>query len=191
MSWQSLGEKLPKSGNFLTRMIGRLMLKTLGWRIDGEFPDRSKAIVALVPHSSNIDFLITLAVLWGMGLKSSFLMKHTLFWFPLGSFLRAMGGIPVNRTSQNGLVTEVIEEFRQRSKFILGITPSGTRKGGGKWKQGFALIAASAKVPVLPAVLNYETRTVRFAPLIEDIFDVERILTLVRQEAATGMPRSF
>ena len=59
MSWQNLGEKLPKSGNFLTRMIGRLMLKTLGWRIDGEFPDRSKAIVALVPHSSNIDFLIT------------------------------------------------------------------------------------------------------------------------------------
>ena len=116
-------------------------------------------------------------------------MKHSVFWFPLGNLLKAMGGIPVDRKSQNGLVVQVTEEFQRRSQFILGITPSGTRKGGGEWKQGFARIAASARVPVLPAILNYETRTVRFAPLIENVVDVDRIIMQVKLEAATGMPR--
>ncbi len=156
----------------------------------GEFPNRSKAIVALVPHSSNIDFLLTIAVLWGMGLKSSFLVKHSLFWFPLGLILKGMGGIPVNRGGENGLISQVTQEFSDRSEFILGITPSGTRKKGTQWKKGFAIIAASAQVPVLPTILNYETRTVRFAPLIENIVDIEEIVRLVRQEAETGMSRS-
>ena len=190
MKWQALGENLPKSGNLLTRSIGRFIFWLMGWRICGEFPNRSKAIVALVPHSSNIDFLLTIAVLWGMGLKSSFLMKHTVFWFPLGNVLSALGGIRVDRENRNGLGSKVTHEFNRRSKFVLGSTPSGTRKSGGEWKQGFARLAASARVPVLPAVLNYETRTVRFAPLIEGIFEVEKILMLVRQEAATGVPRS-
>ena len=189
MNWQSPGENVSKGGNFLTRLIGRLVFWMMGWRIAGEFPDRSKIIVALVPHSSNMDFLLTIAVLWGMGLKSSFLIKHTVFWFPLGYILKALGGIPVDRSSENGLISQVTEEFQRRSKFILGITPSGTRKRVEQWKKGFAILAVSARVPVLPAILNYETRTVRFAPLIEDVFDVEKVLMLVRQEADTGMPR--
>ena len=190
MKWQSPGEHVSKGGNFLTRLIGRFIFWIMGWRISGEFPNRSKIIVALVPHSSNLDFLLTIAVLWGMGLKSSFLIKHTVFWFPLGHILKALGGIPVDRASENGLISQVTEEFQRRSKFILGITPSGTRKRVTKWKKGFAILAVSARVPVMPAILNYETRTVRFAPLIEDVFDVEKILMLVRREAETGTSRS-
>ena len=189
MKWQSPGKNVSKGGNFLTRLIGRLIFWIMGWHIAGEFPDRSKIIVALVPHSSNTDFLLTIAVLWGMGLKSSFLIKHTVFWFPLGHILKALGGIPVDRSSQNGLISQVTEEFQRRSKFILGITPSGTRKKGTQLKTGFAILAVSARIPVLPAILNYQTRTVRFAPLIEDVFDVEKIMMLVRQEAETGASR--
>ena len=79
MKWQSPGKNVSKGGNFLTRLIGRLIFWIMGWHIAGEFPDRSKIIVALVPHSSNTDFLLTIAVLWGMCLKSSFLIKHTVF----------------------------------------------------------------------------------------------------------------
>jgi hypothetical protein len=35
----------------------------LGWQLDGEFPNRSKIVVALTPHSSNVDFILTIAVL--------------------------------------------------------------------------------------------------------------------------------
>ena len=87
MKWQNLGDQLPQAYNPLTRLIGRSTLRILGWRINGEFPNRPKFVVALVPHSSNMDFILTIAVLWSLGLKSSFMMKHTLFWFPLGPLL--------------------------------------------------------------------------------------------------------
>ena len=189
MKWQVLGDNLPKSGNFLTRQIGRAIFRIFGWRIEGEFPDRSKAIVALVPHSSNIDFFLTLAFIWATGMKASFLIKHTVFWYPLGNIIRALGGIPVDRTQQNGLIAEVTQHFRKKSKLILGITPSGTRKPVKEWKDGIARIAAAAQVPIVPAVMNYKTRTVRFAPLIEGISEVRQIMERIRAEAASGMPR--
>ena len=102
MKWQVLGDNLPKSGNFLTRQIGRAIFRMFGWRVEGEFPNRGKAIVALVPHSSNIDFFLTVAFIWATGMKASFLIKHTVFWYPLGNIISALGGIPVDRTQQNG-----------------------------------------------------------------------------------------
>ena len=189
MKWQVLGDNLPKSGNFLTRQIGRAIFRIFGWRIEGEFPNRSKAIVALVPHSSNIDFFLTIAFIWATGMKASFLIKHTVFWYPLGNIIRALGGIPVDRTQQNGLIAEVTQHFREKSKLILGITPSGTRKPVKEWKDGIARIAAAAQVPIVPAVMNYKTRTVRFAPLIEGISEVRQIMERIRAEAENGMPR--
>lgn len=188
MAWQ-LGDKLPRGGNFLTRFVGRSVFRVFGWKIEGEFPNRSKAIVALVPHSSNIDFFLTIAFIWAMGMKASFLIKHTVFWYPLGNIIHSLGGIPVDRTQQNGLITEVTQHFCEKSKLILGITPSGTRKPVKEWKDGIARIAAAAQVPIVPAVMNYRTRTIRFAPLIEGVSEVRQIMERIRAEAASGMPR--
>ena len=189
MKWQGLGDKLPKGGNFLTRRIGRAIFRVMGWRIEGEFPNRDKAIVALVPHSSNIDFFLTIAFIWATGMRASFLIKHTVFWYPLGNIIRALGGIPVDRTQQNGLIRDVTEQFRGKSKWILGITPSGTRRPVKDWKDGIARIAAAAQVPIVPAVMNYRTRTVHFAPLIEGVTEVRQIMERIRDEASKGIPR--
>ena len=189
MKWQVLGDKLPKGGNFLTRRIGRAIFRVMGWRIEGEFPNRDKAIVALVPHSSNIDFFLTIAFIWGTGMRASFLIKHTVFWCPLGNIIRALGGIPVDRTQQNGLIRDVTQQFREKSEWVLGITPSGTRKPVKEWKDGIARIAAAAQVPIVPAVMNYRTRTVHFAPLIEGVTEVRQIMERIRDEASKGIPR--
>ena len=189
MKWQVLGDKLPKGGNFLTRRIGRAIFRVMGWRIEGEFPNRDKAIVALVPHSSNIDFFLTIAFIWATGMRASFLIKHTVFWYPMGNVIRALGGIPVDRTQQNGLIRDVTRQFREKSKWVLGITPSGTRKPVQDWKDGIARIAAAAQVPVVPAVMNYRTRTVHFAPLIEGVPEVRQIMERIRDEASKGIPR--
>jgi len=189
MKWQALGDKLPKGGNFLTRRIGRAIFGVMGWRIEGEFPNRDKAIVALVPHSSNLDFFLTIAFIWATGMRASFLIKHTVFWYPLGNIIRALGGIPVDRTQQNGLIRDVTQQFREKSKWVLGITPSGTRKPVKEWKDGIARIAAAAQVPIVPAVMNYRTRTVHFAPLIEGVTEVRQIMERIRDEASKGIPR--
>ena len=189
MKWQVLGDRLPKGGNFLTRRIDRAIFRVMGWRIEGEFPNRDKAIVALVPHSSNIDFFLTIAFIWATGMRASFLVKDTVFWYPLGNIIRALGGIPVDRTQQNGLIRDVTKQFREKSKWVLGITPSGTRKPVKEWKDGIARIAAAAQVPIVPAVMNYRTRTVHFAPLIEGVTEVRQIMERIRDEASKGIPR--
>jgi len=190
MGWQVLGDNLPKTSNRLTRWIGRIILRLWGWRIDGQFPNRSKLVVALLPHSSNVDFILTIAVLWALGLRSTFMMKHTLFWFPLAPVLRRLGGIPVDRNSAQGLVEQMRLAFQAKSKLVLGITPEGTRHGVVKLKEGFARIALASNVPVLPAVIDYQRRTVRFAELIENFSNVEAIMQRVQIEALTGVPRA-
>jgi len=189
MGWPNLGDNLPKTANPITRWIGRVTLRLWGWRINGEFPNRPKMVVALLPHSSNFDFILTIAVLWALGLRSTFMMKHTLFWFPLGAVLRRLGGIPVDRGSKQGLVEQMRRAFQSRSKLVLGITPEGTRRGVARLKQGFARIALASNVPVLPAILDYQNRTVRFAELIENCANVESIMQRVQVEALTGIPR--
>jgi 1-acyl-sn-glycerol-3-phosphate acyltransferase len=190
MGWQVLGDNLPKTSNRLTRWIGRITLRLWGWRIDGQFPNRPKLVVALLPHSSNVDFILTIAVLWALGLRSTFMMKHTLFWFPLAPVLRRLGGIPVDRNSAQGLVEQMRLAFQAKSKLVLGITPEGTRHGVVKLKEGFARIALASNVPVLPAVIDYQRRTVRFAELIENFSNVEAIMQRVQTEALTGVPRA-
>ena len=189
MGWPKLGDNLPKTANPITRWIGRVTLRLWGWRINGEFPNRPKMVVALLPHSSNFDFILTIAVLWALDLRSTFMMKHTLFWFPLGAVLRRLGGIPVDRGGKQGLVEQMHRAFQTRSKLVLGITPEGTRRGVARLKQGFARIALASNVPVLPAILDYQNRTVRFAELIENCANVESIMQRVQVEALTGIPR--
>lgn len=187
MDWQAIGPALPRGGNFLSRFVGRALLTMMGWRLEGEVPDRPKLIVAVAPHTSNIDFVLTVAVIWGLGLRASFLAKHTLFWFPLGSFMRVMGGIAVDRRSPQGLVQQMASEFDRRSKLVLGITPQGTRSKDGQLKPGFALIAQAANVPVLPAIIDLNAKVVRFGPLMSDVSDATRVVEVVTAmaEAAT------
>ena len=42
---------------------------------------------------------------------------------------------------------------------ILVVAPEGTRKAAPYWKSGFARIAAAAKVPVVPVVLDFPAKT--------------------------------
>ena len=189
MEWQQIGSDVPAGGNWITAKIGRLAMKLMGWRIAGEFPNQPKLIVAVAPHTSNIDFLLTVIVIWGLGMRASFLVKESLFRFPLGILMSALGGIPVDRNSPQGLVAQLTERFNSQSQLILGIAPEGTRRNVLEWKRGFALIAQSAKVPVMPAILNYEKKVVHFLDVLDDVSDAERILRAVQQAAASGAPR--
>ena len=188
-SWQTLGDQLPQQPNRFTRALGRLFFRLSGWRLEGEIPNRSKLIIAVAPHSSNFDFVLTVGVMWALGLRASYLAKRSLFNFPLGIVMRWFGGIPVDRGTSQGLVEQMCDRFRVSSSLVLGITPEGTRAGVREWKKGFALIAHGSDVPVLPAVLNYSSKVVYFAPLVESSQDPDGIMERVQQAAAQGQPK--
>ena len=104
-----------------------LLYKQMGWTIEitEEHPD--KYIICLAPHTSNWDFLIGQLYSGAEGLKSNFLMKKEWFFWPLGPIFRSLGGIPVFRSKKTSMTDNLAEVARKADKFMLCITPEGTR----------------------------------------------------------------
>ncbi len=164
---------LPRRGSAAWRWIGRTVMRLAGWRFEGRFPDEPKLVVAVAPHTSNWDFVHGAAAMFALDLRLSFLGKHSLFVWPFSSFLRWMGGIPVDRSSAHGVVGEAIAAFRGDGARMLVIAPEGTRRKVERFKTGFLHIARGAGVPLQLVALDYATRTVRIGPRLAVGEDIE------------------
>lgn len=172
---------VPRRGNRLTRFTGRLSVAASGWSYEGNWPDEPKFIIAIVPHTSNVDFMIGLNILFSMGLRLDFMGKESLFWEPFGTFLRWLGGVPISRSTSGGAVGQAVEQFNQRDQFVLVITPEGTRAKVDKWKTGFYHIANGAGVPIVPAGFDYATKTVKIGPPLMPSGDMEADFAELRE----------
>ena len=164
MSADCLGPEAPRSPGRFTRALGRLMLRAGGWRVEGGPLDRPRCVLVVAPHTSNWDFVHGLGAKWALGLSVRFLAKRALFRFPLGAFLRAIGGIPVDRGATEGLVGRIAAQFVPDGPLYLVVTPEGTRRRVPAWKTGFHRIAVAAGVPILPVAVDYRERAVRLLP---------------------------
>lgn len=142
------------------RRWAALLLRLLGWRHRFLPPPERHVLVIVYPHTSNWDFLWGILSRWSSGWPICWVAKHTLFFWPVGLFLRAWGGIPVNRTAADGFVEELAATIRSSEQMILAITPEGTRSYREHWKSGFYRIALAADIPVGIGYIDYATRTV-------------------------------
>jgi len=167
-----VGGTVPRRNYGLLRLLGRWILRGLGWHTEGEFPDHPRLVIAIAPHSSIWDFIIGAALLYVPGLRIAFIAKHTLFRWPLGGFMRWLGGVPVNRAQPENLAAVMAAEFGKREPLWLAITPEGTRTEGARFKSGFYRIARAAAVPILPVYFNYRRRGSGFLPLVQPGDDV-------------------
>jgi 1-acyl-sn-glycerol-3-phosphate acyltransferase len=155
--------------NWLERLIRRLLLAWFhrnGWTIAGTLPPDPKFVIMGASHTSNWDFLVFLGAVQALGRKVHFIGKHSLFRWPLGGFMRALGGIPVDRSAPQDLVSQVVAEFDRHDEFILVIAPEGTRSRTTKWKTGYYQIALKAGVPIVAAGPDFPTRRGVFGPVI-------------------------
>lgn len=160
----ALPPRAPSARYRITRYIGAAWLHLSGWRLVGEFPDVPKAVVIAAPHSSNWDGLHGMAMKQVLGLDVHFLAKRQLFWWPLGSLLRSLGAIPLDRGAASDLVVQTTQQFAEREQFWLGIAPEGTRKPVQRWKTGFWRIAKAANVPIIPAYFHYPDKCIGIGP---------------------------
>jgi 1-acyl-sn-glycerol-3-phosphate acyltransferase len=168
-----LPPSVPHRGNRLSHFIGRLSMAAFGWTYKGNFPDEPKFIIIVVPHTSNIDFPVGVNVLLSLGLRLDFMGKETLFWEPLGTVLRWLGGVPIDRNTAGGIVGSAVETFNERDQFVLVITPEGTRGKVDRWKTGFYRIADGARVPIVPVGFDYATKTIKIGPPLMPSGDME------------------
>jgi len=92
----------------ISKTLSKLILKLLGWKFEGKFPDGKKFIVLAAPHTSYWDFIIGRLYYSMMGIKVSFLIKKESFYFPFANILRSMGGIPVDRSKRTNMVEQLV-----------------------------------------------------------------------------------
>jgi 1-acyl-sn-glycerol-3-phosphate acyltransferase len=155
-----LSAVIPQRDNKLAKWVGLKVLSLLGWKIVGNFPARTKFVVAIAPHTSNWDFIIAVAAMLALQIKIRFLAKDALFFWPFKLWLNAIGGIPVDRYSSHGVVEQMVTLFNKQQQLVLAIAPEGTRHKTPQWRSGFLHIAHSAKVPVVPLSLDFAKKEV-------------------------------
>ena len=148
------GRKQGKRGSLLY-WAGRSWLWLFGWEVRGDASAFRRYVVIAAPHTSNWDFPFMLATAYVMGVRVSWLGKHTLFVPPWGWLLRGLGGIPVDRRAPQSLVTQMAERFKASDALVLGVAPEGTRGKVPFWKSGFYHIAAESGVPIGLGYLDY------------------------------------
>jgi len=121
-------------------------------------------VLIVAPHTSWKDVIVGLAarsVLRATQIK--FLGKKELFDGPFGWFFRWMGGTPVNRFSQQGVVEQVVEIFMKKDEFAIALSPEGTRKKVDHLRTGFYHIAKNANIPILMVGLDFANKQMIFA----------------------------
>jgi 1-acyl-sn-glycerol-3-phosphate acyltransferase len=130
-----------------------LLASLSGLRATGRdnIPDQG-ALMMVSNHLSHLDVLVL-----GILLKRplNYVARSTLFFWPLGVFIRSLGAFPIQR---DGIGAQGLKETlkRLRSGGIVTLFPEGTRTRDGELaelKAGIALLAAKAKVPILPAAI--------------------------------------
>ena len=150
--------KILRSRFDIIRILSRMILKVMGWRTQSVNVSAPKYVLIGAPHTSNWDFVIGYMAMSAIGLKLSWVGKHTLFRGPLGWLLRWMGGIPVNRNLRTNFVDQMVASFDEYDKRIVTLAPEGTRKHTNYWKSGFYYIALKANVPVVCGFVDYGRR---------------------------------
>ena len=165
---------MPQKGKpEVVKALGKFLLKIGGWEMFGEAPSVPKALIIAAPHTSNWDGYWALAYKAALGIDIHFFAKHSLFWFPLGNILKAMGAIPLNRNKAESAVQQAVRMFANEERFFFGLAPEGTRSRTPGWKSGFYRIATEAKVPVVPGFLNYGKKRIGIGEPYELTGDVD------------------
>ena len=164
----------------LRRFIARAFWAISRWKLVTEpAPDRPTILIG-APHTSNWDFVLMLAIAWRLDMNVRWLGKHSLFTGWRGPIMRALGGIPVDRSNPSRIVDEVVEEVRSGKVFGLVVTPDGTRKGQTHWKSGFYRIARETGMPVTLGYVDRTTMTTGLGPTIELTGDIPADMDAIR-----------
>ncbi len=177
------------------KLIAKIFFNLKGWKVKGGIPPGTKkCVLVAAPHTSNWDFLYG-SFAWKLfGLDVKYLAKKELFWFPLNIFLKALGGIPVDRKKSSNVVDAMAEIVKANDEIIVLMTPEGTRKKVDKWKTGFYQLALKANIPIVLGILNYGTKEAFIGLSFIPGGDMEKDFEMIREfykDAIGCVPENF
>ena len=181
-------------GPELVRGLCAAWLRLTGWRVEGDWPDIDKAVVAAAPHTSNWDGLLMLAAAGYFRVKLRWMGKESLTRGPFGGLIRRLGCVAIDRSARHDMVQAMADAFSATDRMYLAIPPEGTRSLAPAWKSGFYHIACAARTPIIISVLDFRTKTVRIAEVFHPTGDYAADLPRIQahyQSAEGKYPEKF
>ena len=161
--------------------LAALSLKSLGWTIDNHWsPEINQCVMIAAPHTSNWDALYARLALKAMAVPVRITIKDSYMKLPLGPFVRAMGGIGIDRRPKNAgeerpsMVQLMSDLFKTHPKLVMLVTPEGTRSKQENWKTGFYHVAINAGVPIALAYMDYQKKTTGIGKIVYPTGDYEK-----------------
>lgn len=150
----------------MIKKLATFVFHSLGWKAEGEIPsDIKKYVIIAAPHTSNWDFFYGRLFFIMKGIPLRFFIKQEWYWFPFNLLFKFLGGIPVNRGTNEKLTDSVAKLFDNYDELAMLIPPEGTRSYNPNWKKGFYYIAQNANVPIVLGYIDYEKKIGGFGPI--------------------------
>ena len=142
-----------------------MLEKVFRLNVDYSVPENArKSVMLFAPHTSMMDFVAGKWVMDVMELRVKIMIKKEAFVFPIASWLKSVGGIPVDRRHMTTMPEHVAALIRASDEMCLLICPEGTRKRTDRWKRGFYYIAEKADVPLYLTYIDWKTRRAGIGP---------------------------
>lgn len=169
----------------IIQSIARLFLRLFGWKVEGLVPElqgNENIIIIAGPHTSNWDGVFGFAAILGLDAKIAFFGKHSLFKKPvLGSFLKYMGGIPVDKSRPGQGLTEVaVNNMKKLNGSIIAMSPEGTRAKTEKFKSGFLRIAKAVDGKIFLGAFDFAKKRIFLDKFYTPSGDIEKDLAWVK-----------
>jgi 1-acyl-sn-glycerol-3-phosphate acyltransferase len=156
-------------------------LNLMGWEIDNHWPlDLDQCVMIAAPHTSNWDALYARLALKALGVNVRLTIKDSYMKLPFGPFVRAMGGIGIDRRPKQpgeprpSMVQVMTELFKTHPKLVMLVTPEATRVKQEQWKTGFYHVAINAGVPIALAYMDYDKKRTGVGKIVYPTGDYEK-----------------
>ncbi|MEY2863862.1 MAG: hypothetical protein RLY58_1569 [Pseudomonadota bacterium] len=163
------------------QQLAQKTLQSLGWTFDNHLPaEVQQCVMIAAPHTSNWDSLYTKLAFIVMNIPVKITIKDSYLKPPFGPFVRAMGGIGINRNPRQtgeqrpSMVQAMADLFKTHPRLVMLVTPEGTRSLQPKWKTGFYHVAVQAGVPIALAYLDYAKKEAGVGKIIYPSGDIAK-----------------
>lgn len=159
-------------------------LGLMGWEIDNHWDlDIDQCVMIAAPHTSNWDALYARLALKALGVNVRLTIKDSYMKFPFSPFVRAMGGIGIDRSAKQegqerpSMVQLMSDLFKTHPKLVMLVTPEGTRAKQEQWKTGFYHVAVNAGVPIALAYMDYAKKKTGIGKIVYPSGDYQKDMT--------------
>lgn len=169
---------------FIRRNIAKLFLKIVRWEATGTVPDRG--ILVGAPHTSNWDWIFTIALCWSSNIQPKLLVKKEMFVPPMSWLMNATGAVRLDRSKPHETVKELVDGAKNsEGSYLIALAAEGTRSKSTYWKSGFRRLAADTGLPIVLAYVDEPNKRTGWGPVFHPTDDVVADMNLVREFYST------